>query len=139
MRSDIPAIAGAFSGINIKLMKAGGMLEALRMFQVAKAFNLDTMLGCMIETSIAITAGAQLQSLARWVDLDGNLLLSDDPFAGRGTERRPLATDATVPDWASNPGSNGAEPGNTTSSHFYPYATHQSLCSSGTGADRQAC
>ncbi len=80
--SDIPAIAGAFSGINIKLMKAGGMLEALRMFQVAKAFNLDTMLGCMIETSIAITAGAQLQSLARWVDLDGNLLLSHDPFAG---------------------------------------------------------
>src|SRR5208282_1600564 len=67
---------------NIKLMKAGGVLEALRMFQVAKAFNLDTMLGCMIETSIAITAAVQLQSLARWVDLDGNLLLSHDPFAG---------------------------------------------------------
>jgi len=80
--SDIPAIAGAFTGINVKLMKAGGMLEALRMFQVARAFNLDAMLGCMIETSIAITAGAQLQSLARWVDLDGSLLLSDDPFQG---------------------------------------------------------
>jgi len=80
--SDIPAIAGAFSGINVKLMKAGGMLEALRMFQVARAFNLDAMLGCMIETSIAITAAVQLQSLARWVDLDGNLLLSHDPFAG---------------------------------------------------------
>ncbi len=79
---DIPAVAGAFSGINIKLMKAGGLLEALRMFLVAKAFNLDTMLGCMIETSIAITAGAQLQSLARWADLDGSLLLSDDPFQG---------------------------------------------------------
>jgi L-alanine-DL-glutamate epimerase-like enolase superfamily enzyme len=79
---DIPAVAGAFSGINIKLMKAGGLLEALRMFQVAKAFNLDTMLGCMIETSIAITAAVQLQSLARWVDLDGNLLLNHDPFEG---------------------------------------------------------
>ena len=79
---DIPGIAGAYSGINIKLMKAGGMLEALRMFQVARAFNLDAMLGCMIETSIAITAGAQLQSLARWADLDGSLLLSDDPFQG---------------------------------------------------------
>ncbi|MGH7951568.1 MAG: dipeptide epimerase [Limisphaerales bacterium] len=79
---DIPAIAGAFSGINIKLMKAGGVLEALRMFQVAKAFNLDVMLGCMIETSIAITAAVQLQSLARWVDLDGNLLLNRDPFEG---------------------------------------------------------
>jgi len=79
---DIPAVAGAFSGINIKLMKAGGLLEALRMFQVARVFNLDVMLGCMIETSIAITAGAQLQSLARWADLDGSLLLSDDPFQG---------------------------------------------------------
>ncbi len=79
---DIPVVAGAFSGINIKLMKAGGLLEALRMFQVARVLNLDVMLGCMIETSIAITAGAQLQSLARWADLDGNLLLSDDPFQG---------------------------------------------------------
>ncbi|MBU6409790.1 MAG: dipeptide epimerase [Verrucomicrobia bacterium] len=79
---DIPAVAGAFSGINIKLMKAGGMLEALRMFQVARALNLDTMLGCMIETSVAITAAVHLQSLARWVDLDGNLLLNCDPFQG---------------------------------------------------------
>ncbi len=79
---DIPAIAGAFSGVNIKLMKAGGVLEALRMAQVANACNLDVMFGCMLETSIAITAAVQLQSLARWVDLDGNLLLNYDPFDG---------------------------------------------------------
>lgn len=79
---DIPSVAGAYSGINIKIMKAGGVLEALRMFQMAQALNLDTMLGCMIETSVAITAAVQLQSLARWVDLDGNLLLKHDPFVG---------------------------------------------------------
>ena len=79
---DIPPLVGAYSGLNIKIMKAGGILEALRMFQLAQALNLDTMLGCMIETSVAITAAVQLQSLARWVDLDGNLLLKNDPFAG---------------------------------------------------------
>ena len=52
------------------------------MFQLARVLNLDTMLGCMIETSIAISAAVQLQSLARWVDLDGSLLLRDDPFEG---------------------------------------------------------
>jgi L-Ala-D/L-Glu epimerase / N-acetyl-D-glutamate racemase len=79
---DIPGLVGAFSGINIKLMKAGGLLEALRMVQVAKACNLDVMFGCMLETSVAIAAAVQIQSLARWVDLDGNLLLSRDPFQG---------------------------------------------------------
>jgi L-Ala-D/L-Glu epimerase len=79
---DIPALAGAYTGINIKLMKAGGWLEALRMFEVAQAHGLDAMLGCMIETSVAITAAVHLQSLARWVDLDGNLLLRADPYAG---------------------------------------------------------
>ena len=79
---DIPGLVGAFSGINIKIMKAGGVLEAWRMFQLARVLNLDIMLGCMIETSIAISAAVQLQSLARWVDLDGSLLLRDDPFEG---------------------------------------------------------
>jgi len=79
---DIPSVAGAYSGINIKLMKAGGLLEALRMFAAAKKLGLDTMLGCMIETSVAITAAVHLQALARWVDLDGNLLLRNDPYQG---------------------------------------------------------
>jgi L-Ala-D/L-Glu epimerase len=80
--ADIPRLAGAYTGVNIKLMKAGGVIEALRMFQVARAHGLDAMLGCMIETSVAITAAVQLQSLARWVDLDGSLLLQRDPFVG---------------------------------------------------------
>jgi L-alanine-DL-glutamate epimerase-like enolase superfamily enzyme len=93
--ADIPALAGAYTGVNIKLMKAGGVVEALRMFQVARAHGLDAMLGCMIETSVAITAAVQLQSLARWVDLDGSLLLQRDPFAGAhfldGVWRAPTA------------------------------------------------
>jgi L-alanine-DL-glutamate epimerase-like enolase superfamily enzyme len=79
---DMPAIAGAYDGINIKIMKAGGMLEALRMFARARDLGLDTMLGCMVETSVAITAAVHLQSLARWIDLDGNLLLKRDPYQG---------------------------------------------------------
>ena len=80
--ADLPRLAGAYTGVNIKLMKAGGVLEALRMFHAAQALGLDTMLGCMIESSLAVTAAAQLQSLARWVDLDGCLLLKRDPFEG---------------------------------------------------------
>jgi len=57
-------------------------LEALRMFQLAQVLQLDTMLGCMIETSLAISAAVQLQSLAKWADLDGSLLLRQDPFEG---------------------------------------------------------
>jgi L-Ala-D/L-Glu epimerase len=79
---DIPAAAAAYTGINIKIMKAGGVLEAWRMFALAKKYGLDTMLGCMIETSVAITAAVHLQALARWVDLDGNLLLKRDPYQG---------------------------------------------------------
>lgn len=79
---DIPRLAGAFSGINIKLMKAGGLLESLRMFELARALGLDTMLGCMIESSVAISAAVHLQSLARWLDLDGSLLLKQDPYSG---------------------------------------------------------
>lgn len=80
--SDIPKIASAFSGINIKLMKSGGLLEALRMVQLARAYKLDIMFGCMIETSLATTAAVHIQSLARWVDLDGPPLLVKDPFVG---------------------------------------------------------
>ena len=79
---DIAAIAGAYSGINVKIMKAGGILESLRMLQMARAHKMDTMIGCMIESSLGITAAAHLQSLARWIDLDGCLLLKKDPFAG---------------------------------------------------------
>ena len=80
--SDIPRLAGAFDGINIKLMKCGGLGEALRMIAVARALGMKVMLGCMIESSLGITAAAHLSPLADTADLDGNLLLEHDPFVG---------------------------------------------------------
>ena len=80
--TDIPKLQGVFDGINIKLMKAGGILEALKMVHLAQALEMDIMLGCMIETSVAISAAAQLAPVARWIDLDGNLLIANDPFSG---------------------------------------------------------
>ncbi len=84
--ADIPKLADAYDGINIKLMKAGGLQESMRMIQMARALGLRIMLGCMVESSIAITAAAHLSPLAEWADLDGNLLLREDPFSGVGVE-----------------------------------------------------
>ena len=80
--ADIPPLAGAFDGINIKLMKCGGIGEALRMIAVARAHGMKVMLGCMIESSISITAAAHISPLVDTADLDGNLLLDHDPFVG---------------------------------------------------------
>ena len=79
---DIPQLAGRFHGINIKLVKCGGILPALRMVHLARTLGLRVMFGCMIETSILISAAAQLGPLADYLDLDGNVLISDDPYAG---------------------------------------------------------
>ncbi len=79
---DIPQLAESFDGINIKLMKCGGLGEALRMIHVARAHGLKIMLGCMVESSMAITAAAHLAPLVDYVDLDGNLLITNDPFIG---------------------------------------------------------
>lgn len=79
---DIPGLAGAFDVVNIKLMKCGGIGEALRMIEVARAHGLKVMLGCMIESSIAIAAAAHISPLVDECDLDGNLLIADDPFVG---------------------------------------------------------
>ncbi len=80
--ADIPKLAKAYDGINIKLMKSGGLLEALKMIQIAKALNMKIMIGCMIESSVAISAAAMLGPYVDWLDLDGNLLISNDPFSG---------------------------------------------------------
>ena len=80
--ADSPRLAGAFAGINVKLMTGGGLGEALRMIAVARAHGLKVMLGCMIESSVAITAAAHLSPLVDTADLDGNLLLEADPFTG---------------------------------------------------------
>lgn len=80
--ADIPKLVDAFDGVNIKLMKCGGMFEAFRMIQIAKSLGLKTMLGCMIESSIGVTAAAHLSPLVDFADLDGNLLIADDPYSG---------------------------------------------------------
>jgi L-Ala-D/L-Glu epimerase len=85
--ADIPRLQGAFDGINIKLMKCGGLQEALRMIAVARAHGMQVMLGCMIESSIAITAAAHLSPLVDHADLDGALLLAEDPFEGARMEK----------------------------------------------------
>lgn len=80
--ADLPKLAGIVDGINIKLMKSGGLTEARRMIALARTFDFQIMLGCMIETSIAISAAAHLAPFADYLDLDGNLLISNDPFRG---------------------------------------------------------
>jgi L-alanine-DL-glutamate epimerase-like enolase superfamily enzyme len=79
---DIPNFVGLCDGINIKLAKCGGIREALRMIHVARAHGLKVMLGCTIESSVGIAAAAQLGSLVDFLDLDGNLLVANDPFEG---------------------------------------------------------
>jgi L-alanine-DL-glutamate epimerase-like enolase superfamily enzyme len=80
--ADIPPLVGKVDGINIKLAKCGSLREALRMIAIARAHHLMIMVGCMIESSLAITAAAHLTPLVDIVDLDGAALLSNDPFAG---------------------------------------------------------
>lgn len=79
---DVKRAAGAYDGINIKLMKSTGMHEAYQMATLARALGMKCMIGCMTETSCAISAAAQLSPLADWADLDGNLLISNDCFDG---------------------------------------------------------
>jgi L-alanine-DL-glutamate epimerase-like enolase superfamily enzyme len=97
INADIPKLAGAVDGINIKLMKSGGLVEARRMIATARAFDFKIMIGCMIETAVAITAAAHLGPHCDYLDLDGNLLVSNDPFTGStcdtdGTIHLPSAT-----------------------------------------------
>lgn len=79
---DIPAIKGAYTGINIKLMKCTGMREAWKMMNYARAEGMKVMIGCMTETSCAIAAAAQLSPAVDFADLDGNLLIANDIFRG---------------------------------------------------------
>jgi len=81
---DIPRVAECVDGINIKLMKCGGLRHALKMIHVARAHNLRVMIGCMIESSLAITAAAHLTPLVDYADLDGHLLIDNDPYVGVG-------------------------------------------------------
>ena len=80
--SDLLRIKGAFSGVNIKLMKCTGMAEAKKMLDLAPSLNFKTMIGCMTETSCTISAAAQLSPIVDFADLDGNLLITNDCFDG---------------------------------------------------------
>jgi L-Ala-D/L-Glu epimerase len=79
---DLEACAERAHGINIKLAKSGGIREAVRMAYAARAIHMGVMLGCMVESGLGIAAGASIASLCDHVDLDGNLLLRDDPWPG---------------------------------------------------------
>ncbi len=79
---DIPRIKGAYSGINIKLMKCTGLLEARKMIAYARAEGMKVMVGCMTETSCACTAAAHLAPAVDFCDIDGNLLITNDLFKG---------------------------------------------------------
>jgi L-alanine-DL-glutamate epimerase-like enolase superfamily enzyme len=81
---DIPPWVGLCDGINVKLMKSGGIKEALSMIKLAKSLGLKVMLGCMIESSLGVAAAAQLASEADYLDLDSHLLIENDPFVGIG-------------------------------------------------------
>lgn len=79
---DVKKADGVYHGINIKLMKCGGMRSAFKMINTARALGMKVMIGCMTETSCAVSAAAQLSPMVDWADLDGNLLINNDIFEG---------------------------------------------------------
>jgi len=92
---DIPKLREAFDGIVVKLDKSGGILEALRQIHVARALGMKVMIGCMVSSSCTVTAAAHLSPLVDYADLDGNLLIANDPYQGVTVERGKLIlTDA---------------------------------------------
>ena len=80
--NDVAKVAPHFDGVNVKVDKAGGLLAALRMIELARSLGLKVMIGCMVSSSVAVTAAAQLSPLVDYADLDGNLLISNDPYEG---------------------------------------------------------
>ena len=80
--ADIPLLANSIDGINIKLMKAGGLSEVMRMVHAARACGLQVMFGCYSDSTLANTAAAHLSPLADYLDLDSHLNLTNDPFSG---------------------------------------------------------
>jgi L-alanine-DL-glutamate epimerase-like enolase superfamily enzyme len=82
--SDVTHVAMGFHGVNVKLVKTGGVSAARKALEIARAHGLKTMIGCMIESSVLISAAAHLASLADHLDLDGNLLVDNDPYVGVG-------------------------------------------------------
>jgi L-alanine-DL-glutamate epimerase-like enolase superfamily enzyme len=84
--ADVRALADLVDGVNVKLAKCGGLTAAREVVDVARACGLDVMLGCLVASSLGIAPAVHLTGHARWVDLDGHLLLADDPWTGIGGE-----------------------------------------------------
>lgn len=80
--SDLRDLHGLADGVNVKLLKAGGLRPAMEMMREARALGMTVLLGCMIESSVGVTAAAHLASLADWIDLDGHLYLANDDYDG---------------------------------------------------------
>ena len=93
--SDVARLAGRVDGVNLKIMKTGGLREMHRMIHAARAHGMKVMLGSMVESSLALSAAAQLAPLVDYLDLDGHWLLRDDPFAGAPGERGEIKLLAT--------------------------------------------
>lgn len=92
---DVAAVGAYADGINVKLAKSGGLREAVRMIHAARALGLRVMLGCMVESQLGVAPAAAIASLADWADLDGHLLLAEQPFTGlRQEDGRVLPGDA---------------------------------------------
>lgn len=112
--TDVPRLAGAVDGVNLKLAKCGSLREAIRIVHTARSFGMSVMAGCMIESSLGISAVAQLAPLLDHADLDGAALLADDPFRGATIERGKIRlSDApglgvSVPDSQPSAASGGA-------------------------------
>jgi L-alanine-DL-glutamate epimerase-like enolase superfamily enzyme len=88
--SDLPALRGCVEGVNVKLVKCGGLRAALAMIHTARALGLKVMLGCMVESAILATAAAHLSPLVDWADIDGPFLVAHDPFSGVSYEHGKL-------------------------------------------------
>ncbi|HSJ03487.1 MAG TPA: enolase C-terminal domain-like protein, partial [Verrucomicrobium sp.] len=79
---DVLKLAGLVDGVNVKLLKCGGLAEARTMIRFARASNMGVLLGCMIESSVGVTAAAHLAPLVDWIDLDGHLYVAEDDYFG---------------------------------------------------------
>ena len=97
--SDLPLCADCFNGVNVKLCKTGGVSRAFEALSAARKAGLKTMLGCMIESSILTAAGTHLAELTDWLDLDGNALITNDPFAGVTSERGVMSFRTSTEPW----------------------------------------
>ena len=95
--ADLPGLLGVVDAVNVKLAKTGSIGEAVRLMTAARALHFGVFLGCMVESSLGIAAAAHLAPLADWVDLDGHLLLSDDPFEGLRLEDGRVLPDPDAP------------------------------------------